>query len=115
MHTAPTGYGQIAVRHEQSKQGSARRDALPAIITPSEAPTAAASGAGAVSWKAENYCSSQILISGGDPKELGSIYHAMTAWACSNPGILDNGRAIADFLSDRLLRFLSTRRPSAFR
>ena len=75
-----------------------RRDALPAIITPSEAPTAAATG-GAVSWKAEDYCSSQILVSGGEPKELGSIYHAMIAWACSNPGILDNERAISDFLS----------------
>ena len=38
-------------------------------------------------------------MSGGDPKELGSIYHAMIAWACSNPGILDNQRTIADFLS----------------
>ena len=27
------------------------------------------------------------------------MYHAMIAWACSNPGILDNERAIADFLS----------------
>ena len=43
--------------------------------------------------------SSQILVSGGDPKELGSIYRAMVAWACSNPGILDNERAISDFLS----------------
>ena len=42
---------------------------------------------------------SQILISGGDPKELGSIYHAMVAWACSNPDVLENERAIADFLS----------------
>jgi hypothetical protein len=50
------------------------RDALPAIITPSEAPTATAA-AGAVSWKAEDYCSSQILISSGDAKALGSIYH----------------------------------------
>ena len=80
------------------RPGDARRDALPAIITPSEAPTATAA-AGAVSWKAEDYCSSQILVSGGDPKELGSIYHAMVAWACSNPGILDNERAISDFLS----------------
>ena len=76
----------------------ARRDALPAIVSPSEAPTAAAP-ADAVSWRAEDYCSSQILVSGGDPKDLGSIYHAMIAWACSNPGILDNERAIADFLS----------------
>jgi ATP-dependent exoDNAse (exonuclease V) beta subunit len=34
-----------------------------------------------------------------DPKELGSIYHAMIAWECSNPGILDNRRGISDFLS----------------
>ena len=84
------------------REGEARGDALPAIITPSEAPTATAAAgasAGAVSWKAENYCSSQILISGGDAKDLGSIYHATVAWACSNPGILDNERAIADFLS----------------
>jgi len=80
------------------RPGDTRGDALPAIITPSEAPAATAA-AGEVSWKAEDYCSSQILVSGGDPKELGSIYHAMIAWACSNPGILDNERAIADFLS----------------
>jgi ATP-dependent helicase/nuclease subunit A len=80
------------------KPGIAGRDALPAIITPSEAPTATAA-AGAVPWNAEDYCGSQILIRGGDAKELGSIYHAMVAWACSNPGILDNEQAIADFLS----------------
>jgi hypothetical protein len=78
------------------RPGNARRDALPAIITPSEAPTATA---GAVSWKAEDYCSSQILVSDRDAKELGSIYHAMTAWAYSNPGVIENERAIADFLS----------------
>jgi ATP-dependent exoDNAse (exonuclease V) beta subunit len=78
--------------------GDARRDALPAIISPSEALTATAA-AGAVSWKAEDYCGSQILVSGGDAKQLGSIYHAMIAWACSNPGILENEHAISDFLS----------------
>ena len=41
----------------------------------------------------------RILVSGGDAKELGSIYHAIVAWAFSNPGILDNERAISDFLS----------------
>ena len=67
------------------RPGDTRGDALPAIITPSEAPAATAA-AGEVSWKAEDYCSSQILVSGGDPKELGSMYHTMIAWACSNPG-----------------------------
>jgi hypothetical protein len=79
--------------------GDARTDALPAIITPSEAPTTTAA-TGAISWRAEDCCSSQILVSGGHPKELGSIYHAMTAWACSDPGILDNERAISAVLSD---------------
>ncbi|MBE3040655.1 MAG: PD-(D/E)XK nuclease family protein [Chloroflexi bacterium] len=80
------------------RPGDARKDALPAIITPSEAPKATAA-AGTVSWNAEGYCGSQILIRGGDAKELGSIYHAMVAWACSNPGILDNEQAISDFLA----------------
>jgi hypothetical protein len=35
----------------------------------------------------------------GGPKELGSIYHAIIAWACSNPGVLDDGRAIVHLLS----------------
>jgi hypothetical protein len=52
----------------------------------------AAGGVGAVAWKAESYCNSQIFISGGDPKELGSNYHAMVAWACSNPDVLENER-----------------------
>jgi hypothetical protein len=44
----------------------------------------------AVCGRSEDYCNSQILISGGDPKELGSIHHAMAAWACSNPDVLEN-------------------------
>ena len=82
------------------RPGDPRPGALPAVVTPSEAPTvAAAGGAGAVSWKAEDYCSSLILVSGGDPKDLGSIYHAAVAWACSNPDVLKNERAVADLLS----------------
>src|SRR5271157_2383138 len=34
-----------------------------------------------------------------DPKEIGSIAHAMVAWGCSNPDVLENERAIADLLS----------------
>jgi ATP-dependent exoDNAse (exonuclease V) beta subunit len=35
-------------------------------------------------------------IPGGFPRP---IYHAMVAWTCSNPGILDNERAKSGFLS----------------
>jgi hypothetical protein len=57
---------------------------------------------------------SQILISGGDPKELGSIYHAMVAWACSNPDVLENERAIADLLSRQASPSRSMRRRFVF-
>jgi hypothetical protein len=87
-------------RQSPGPRGGARSGVLPAVIAPSEAPTeTAAAGAPSISWKAEEYCKSQILVSGGEAKVLGSIYHAMVAWACSNPEVLNNGRAIADFIS----------------
>lgn len=81
-------------------QGHAHKDALPAIITPSDIPTPkAVAGAAAVSYKVENYCASPIEVSGGSAKERGSIYHAIVAWNCSNPGIINDERAIAAFIA----------------
>jgi len=38
-------------------------------------------------------------VTKGGPKDLGSICHAVVAWACSNPEVLNDGRAIVHLLS----------------